>query len=42
MSLPEPVRDRLRESIRVRLPRQADGTIVLAARAWTATGLVAK
>jgi len=42
MGLSMPVRDRLRESIRARVPTQADGTIVLAARAWAATGLVAK
>lgn len=42
VSLPEPVRDRLRNAIRARLPMQPDGTIVLAARAWAASGVVAR
>jgi SAM-dependent methyltransferase len=42
MSLPEPTRQRLRDLIAERLPRQADGTILLAARAWAGRGFVAK
>lgn len=40
MSLAEPVRARLRERIRERIPVQADGSIALTARAWAirATG----
>lgn len=40
MSLAEPVRARLRERIRERIPLQADGSIALIARAWAirATG----
>jgi SAM-dependent methyltransferase len=41
MSLDEADRSRLRESLRECLPAQADGTIALTARAWTAQGRVA-
>ncbi len=41
MSLDEASRERLRESLRASLPRQADGSLQLAARAWTARGTVA-
>jgi hypothetical protein len=42
MSLDEPTRQRLRDLIRERLPVQPDGSILLAARAWVARGIVAK
>lgn len=42
MSLDEATRARLRDSIRERLPVQADGSIALAARAWAARGSVAR
>lgn len=42
MSLDEATRQRLRDGIRERLPVQPDGSIRLAARAWTARGIVAK
>jgi hypothetical protein len=41
VSLEADSRHRLREHIRQRLPLQADGTIVLHARAWAARGTVA-
>ena len=39
MSLAEDERNRLRESLRERLPQDADGSISLAARAWAVRGL---
>ena len=42
MSLDDATRARLRDGIRMRLPTNPDGTIVLAARAWAARGRVAK
>jgi hypothetical protein len=42
MNLDEPARQRLRDLIRERLPVQPDGSILLAARAWVARGIVAK
>jgi SAM-dependent methyltransferase len=38
VALPQPVRERLRELIRARLPVQPDGSILLQARAWAARG----
>lgn len=40
MSLDEQARDRLRESLRERLPIEADGTIALVARAWAVRATV--
>ena len=39
MSLDEDARSRLRERLRERLPAQADGSIVLTARAWAVRGV---
>jgi len=39
MSLPEDARAALRERIRARLPRAADGSIPLIARAWAVSGM---
>lgn len=41
MALDEAARTRLRDRLRDRLPRQADGSISLAARAWAVRGTVA-
>jgi SAM-dependent methyltransferase len=42
MSLDEPARARLREGLKAALPIQADGSIMLTARAWAVRGTVAK
>jgi hypothetical protein len=42
MALDEATRERLRELLSQRLPREPDGTIVLGARALAARGMVAK
>lgn len=42
MSLEEPVRLRLREHLRARLPHQADGSISMIARAWAVRARVAR
>jgi hypothetical protein len=42
MSLDEAGRERLRETIRQRLPTGPDGEILLAARAWAAKGSVSR
>lgn len=40
VGLPDHERSRLREALRARVPTQADGSIRLPARAWTARGVV--
>lgn len=42
MSLDQTERERLRDRVRERIPTQADGSILLTARAWAVRGIVAK
>ncbi len=42
LSLEEPARASLRERLRLRLPRAADGSITMIARAWAVRGTVAR
>jgi hypothetical protein len=39
-SLPEPRRDQLARALEERLPRAADGSVALTARAWAVRGMV--